>query len=166
MPESISSKGLFRNIEKGLSKIKQKGNKILEEVKNKVAPENAKKETDQARPSASSDYFGKYLQLVGTEINQIKTTHNRIAERQKTVSSGRTSGSNRSSQSSRKSGNRSQRYSIEDLKFIHEGIRMDSAKEDSIQKTHSFLLSGEKKVDFFALDIDQDYVSCLKKIQR
>ena len=53
------------------------------------------------------------------------------------------------------------RYSVEDIKVIQQAIKKDEVKEDQLQKTNSFLLCGEKKADFFALEIDTDYVSCL-----
>lgn len=49
--------------------------------------------------------------------------------------------------------------------MVKETMNADAIVKEGPQKTNSFLLSGNKPIDYMALEIDAGYVECLEKVK-
>lgn len=58
----------------------------------------------------------------------------------------------------------SQRFSTDQIKQVKVSMENDEIKQEGIRKTNSFLLSGDRIIDYMNIEIGKDYINCLERI--
>lgn len=105
------------------------------------------------RLSAPQDYFHKYVREIAAEIQQKKEAYKSLGKK------------NNQNRNSGARSSRSSKYSVEEVKKVKQSVQEGSPKDQGLKKTNSFLLTGNKVIDFMAVEIDKDYIDCLEKVK-